>query len=174
MQLLASAVLSQPVLESGSGHKVARVKHLILDPATLRVEGLLVSTGPFLFEEDRALSFLDILNIFPQGVAIEDKEVMVETREIVRLHELLKKRLTILGQLAVTKSGVSLGRVTDLLFDSQSGTVSRLHIKSFLRDLILPSEKVETISRKAVVFRNDVLEEVKQSSPSFAAIRGRS
>lgn len=173
MQLLASAVLGQPVLESGSGHKVARVKRLIINPETLRVEGLLVSTGPFILEHDRALSFLDILHIFPQGVAIEDKEVMAETRDIVRLHELLKKRVPILGQLALTKSGVSLGRVTDLLFDSQNGTVSRLHIKSFFRDLILPSEKVETISRKAVVFKNDVLEEVKNSSPSFAAVRGR-
>lgn len=173
MQLLASHVLGQPVLESGSGHKVARVKQLIVSPTTLRIEGLIVSTGSFIFEQDRALSFLDILHIFPQGVAIEDKEVMVETREIVRLHELLKRRVPILGQLAVTKSGDSLGRIHDLLFDSQSGTVSRLHIKSFFRDLILPSEKVETVNRKAVVFKNDVLEEVKNSSPSLAAVRGR-
>ncbi len=159
MQVLASQIIGKPVLEGTLGGMVGRVKQPIIDPEAGKLIGLLVRTAllPPFFEE-KILSLIDIVNIFPQGILIESIDDLQPKNELIRAKKILDQKIPVLGQRAETRNKTRLGKVSDLLIDSTTGFVSRFYIASFLKDLVLTSEMIYKITRRAVIFDDSVLE----------------
>ena len=168
MLILASTILNSPVASIESQSKIGAVKKIIIDPNTGEIIAFGVAPTGF-FVSDKALSAKDVLDVDKNGVVTNTQENLVEVDEIVRIKELQKERITIIGQKAVTESKKNLGNIYDYLIETDTLIILKYYIKSLFDERILPNDKVIKIDKNAVVFSNDVIEQTPQAEVEGAA-----
>lgn len=156
MQILASCLFNLPVASTESQSKIGQIYKIIFDPKNGSILGFLVKTS--FFQRPKVCSISDILSLDETAAVVENGDVLVEKEEIVRIDELLKQNIPILGQKAQTESGKNLGKVVDLLIDTATLMVTKFYLKDLWQERIIPADKICKITSKAVVFQDDALE----------------
>lgn len=157
MFIEAKKLIGLPVAAMDTQSKVGEIRQVLIDPQNGRLLGFLVSTGELLGPK-KVVSVIDIKEWDPNGVVVNSIEDLIGKSEIVRIKEILKNKIFILGMKAVSESHKNLGQVEDILLDTDTECV----VKYYLKDLmggsrIFPSEKVIKIE-KEIVFSDDAAE----------------
>jgi len=156
MLLLSSQIINLPVGSLESQSKVGVIRSIVFDPQNGKVLAFLVQTGGLL-SANRALSTIDVAEIDKQGLVIKSQEELVPIEEIIRLKDVLKRKIPILGQVAKTESGRGLGRISDVLIDCQTMAIVKYYLKGlFVGERILPAENVVEIKKEGVIFQEDI------------------
>jgi len=148
--------------------KIGHVSGLIIDPKNGKIEALRVKTSMF-FAKDKILSTIDVVETEASGLVTKRQDNLVDPEELVRTHALLAKNIPVLGQNAVTESGSQLGRINDLLIDSESWLILKYYVKSAWEDRIFSQDKLIKITEKEVVFTDNVIEKAPVTEPEAAA-----
>lgn len=157
MFIEAKKLIGLPVAATDTQSKVGEIRQIIIDPSNGNLLGFLVSSGG-IFSPKRVLSVSDIRDWDPQAIITESIDNLVEPGEIIRIKEILAKKINLLGRGAKTESGKSLGVVEDLLIDTDGQCVEKYYLKDLLGDArIFPSNKVIKID-KEIIFADDVAE----------------
>ncbi|AKM82141.1 TPA: hypothetical protein DD449_03500 [Candidatus Berkelbacteria bacterium] len=155
MFIEAKKIIGLPIAAMDAEAKVGEVRDLVFDPNNGNLLGLLVKMegllGPTL-----ALSFIDILEWDPNGIVTESLENLVPASEIVRINEIIKNKIRLIGMSARTESGKRLGIVQDLLIDTELSVIAKYYLKDLISGLerVLPADKVVRIE-KEVIFTDD-------------------
>lgn len=168
MFIQASNLLKLPVAALDSQRKIGEVDKIVINPENGEIIGLLVKTGGF-FKSFKLLSSQDIIDIDKNGAVTKNEENLLEIEEIIRAKKILEKKITVLGQRAITKSKKSLGKISDLLIDSETLAITKYYISSLFEERIIPADKVLKITKEAVVFSDDVIEETPVAEAEGAA-----
>lgn len=84
MLQLSQTLIGRPVMSLRTGTAVATTISAIFNPNNLKIEGFYVQDS---FDSKKKLILLcqDIREIIPQGIVINDHEVLGESDELVRL-----------------------------------------------------------------------------------------
>lgn len=160
MFIEATKLCSLPVAAQDAQIKAGVIKEILVDPENGHLLGFLVQTGG-LFSAKKALSITDVINWDPQGIVTESIDNLVAPDEIVRIKDVISKKIQLLGMKAKTESGKSLGEVENFLIDTETEMVVKYYLKDLLgKSRILESNKVSSID-KAIVFTDDVSEPPK-------------
>jgi len=160
MFLKASQILNKPVFAQKEEEQTGRVLEVIIDPQNGRLLGFLV-VQPFL--KPRLVSEMDVSQILSEGLLINSVDSLIEPTEIVKVGEIIKEKIKILGAKAETESGKRLGRIEDFVFETQTRLMVKIYIRGglFLPSLILPAEGIVKIEKGRVVFADQILEHSK-------------
>ncbi len=155
MFIEATKLIGLPVAASDTQSKIGEIRQIVIDPENGRLLGFVVSKNE-LFHPKKVLSVIDIKDWDPNGVVVDSIDNLIDSTEILRINELLAKRINFLNMKAETQSGKSLGEVEDILIDTGAQVV----VKYYLRDVlgssrIFPSEKVVKIEKKTIYFTDD-------------------
>ena len=134
MLKLSAALLNQPVMGLRTGGQVATTTRIIINPNNLKIEGF-YCTDRFNGEELILLP-QDIRDILPQGIAINDHDVLTDPGELIRLQDMIKLDFQLLGKLVVTTNKKRLGKVSDFAADSETLYIQKIYasqsiLKSF-------------------------------------------
>ena len=156
MFLQGKKLLNLPVAAMATQSKVGTVRKILVDPQGGRLIGFLVQQG--FLAPGRVLSHHDVVSYDPQGLVVNDPTNLLPIDDIVRAKEVMDQRIYILGMRAYTESGKFLGRVTDFVLSTDIAMVVKYHVVGILGLRILPAEKVVEISKKGVIFSDDVEE----------------
>ena len=157
MLIEAKKLIGLPVAALASESKIGDVREILIDPENGRLLGFLVATGG-MFSAKKALSVTDIKDWDPNGLVTESRENLVSPSEIVRIKEVLEKKIILIGMKAKTESGKSLGEVEDLLVDSETQSVAKYYLRDLLgHTRILTPDKVIKIE-KEIIFVDDISE----------------
>lgn len=115
-----------PVLSLRVGGPVAEVIAPIINPNNLYIEGWHVQDS----RSGEALVLLskDIRELIPQGLAIDDHEVLSEEEELVRLQDILKLNFSLPGLKVTSQSGKNYGKVSDFAFETSSFYVQKIYV----------------------------------------------
>lgn len=157
MFITASKIYHLPVASLSSNSKVGEVNLIFFSPDDFSVMALEVIQGNFIFKKRYYLANTDIIDLDNNGVVINNQDSLVTKDEIVRIQKLIKNNTPIYGQKAVTKSSKYLGKITDLLIDSQSLTICKFYISNLLDERILPMDRVEKVTSRAVIFSDEII-----------------
>jgi len=154
----ATKLIGLPVAAEDTLSKAGEIRQIVVDPENGHILGFSVSGS--LFSHPKVLSIMDVKFWDPAGLVTEKQNNLVEIKEIVRVQNVLAKKIDLLQMPAKTQSGKSLGHVENFLIDTNTETV----VKYYLRDLlgksrILPSDKVISID-KVITFADDAGVEV--------------
>lgn len=168
MFIQASNLLKLPVAALDTQRKIGEVDKIIINPDNAEIIGLLVKIGGF-FKNYKLLSTQDMIDIDKNGVVTKNEENLLEIEEIIRAKKILDKKITVLGQRAITKSKKNLGKITDLLINTEFLTITKYYISNLFDERIIPADKVLKITKKAVVFSDDVIEETPVAEAEGAA-----
>lgn len=161
MFIEAKKLIGLPVAAFDTQSKIGEIRELIIDPENGHLMGFLVqakSASWRIFSAGKILSEVDIREWDPNGIVTAKEENLVEPEEIVRINDILNKKISIIGMGAKTESGKSLGNVENLLIDTDTSTVAKYYLKDLLgKSRIFTSEKVVKID-KFIIFSDDVAE----------------
>lgn len=98
----------------------------LINPNNLKIEGW-YCTDQF-SKKTLILLSKDIRDIVPQGLAIDDYELLSEPEELVRLQDIININFELLGKPAVTDRKRRLGKVSDYAADTTSFIIQKLYI----------------------------------------------
>ena len=168
MLIQASDLIGLPVGALNTQSKIGQVQKIIIDPANGKLLGFEVKKSGF-FSKNKILSAADILEFEQQGLVTGNEENLVNPEEVIRIKEVIGEKIKVLGAKAITESKKYLGRIYDLLIDTDNLMVVKYYIKNLWQDRIVPSNKVVKIEKKGVIFAEDIVEETAVTEPEGAA-----
>ena len=157
MLQLSQTLIGRPVMSLRTGTAVATTISAIFNPNNLKIEGFYVQDS---FDSKKKLILLcqDIREIIPQGIVINDHEVLGESDELVRLKEVLEIGFELIGMPVQTEGKSKLGKVNDYATDTSSMFVQKIYVsqsimKSFSGGALSidRSQIVEISSSKIIV-----------------------
>ena len=116
----------------------------------------------FDFTQDVGLALGDLIPLF---FGIDDR-LNPDLKEFDKIY---KNFGPVMEVRAKTESGRSLGRISDLLIEAESGIIVRFYLKNLLSERIIPREYLVSITPKQIVFKDIVDQPIFDSLVSQTA-----
>ncbi|HSH18713.1 MAG TPA: hypothetical protein VK978_05015 [Candidatus Saccharimonadales bacterium] len=171
MLQLSATVLNKQVLSLRTGSAIAEVLAPVINPNNLKIEGFYCQDS--IEKTPLILLYQDVRDILPQGVVVNDYDVLVPEEDLVRLKEVLELRFELVGKPVETVSHEKVGKVTDYAFESTTMYIQKIYVsqsilKSFTGgNLSIDRSHVHEITPKRVII-NELLETVPAGAPAAA------
>lgn len=118
MQKLYSQIVGLPVYDEHSISPIALVQDVIIDPET----GFVVA---FLLSKKKIVVPLDVTRL-NSGLYIHDQENLMELDEVMRVTEVLKKEVPIMGARVMSLKKKYIGKVVDFEIDTKAMALSHI------------------------------------------------
>ena len=137
----------------------------IINPNNLHIEGWYVEDSQS--KEILILLSQDIRDILPQGIAVDDHEVLSDPDDLVRLKDILELDFHLTGMKVQSVSGKHFGKVTDYAFETTSFYVQKIYAtQAIVRNLsggnisVDRSQSIEITNKRIVI--DDATEKAKK------------
>ena len=130
MLQLSGMILNRPVLSLRTGTQIGTVLGPIINPNNLKIEGFYCHDDAS--RQQRILVAQDIRDILPQGVVVNDQDVLVEPEELVRLKDVMAINFELIGKQVVTTDKSKLGKVGDYAVETTSMYVQKVYVSQSL------------------------------------------
>jgi len=171
MLQLSSRLYNSPILSLRTGGVIATATEPIINPNNLKIEGFYCADR-FDKKVSLVLLYQDIREVIPQGIVVNDHEVLAELEDIIRLKDLIALHFTLLGKPVITESKARVGKVNDFAVELESMFIQKLYVTQALRKSISTSalsvdrnQIIEITDRKIII--NDL---TQRSSVGAAAV----
>lgn len=167
MLQLSETVLNKPVLSLRTGAPIAQVITPIINPNNLKIEG-------FYCEDNRdkrrlVLLYQDIRDILPQGVVVNDFDVLAEIDDLVRLKEVLEINFDLIGKQVETVTREKVGKVNDYAFESATMFIQKLYVsQSILKSLTGGNLSIDRSHIHEITPKRIIINELLQTAPAGA------
>lgn len=125
MLQLTGMIINRPVMSLRTGTQVATALTPIINPNNLKIEGFWCRAGR---RKQLVLLSQDIRDSLPQGLVVNDEDVLTEQDELVRLKPIIQIKFELLGKTVETSSGRKLGKVNDYATDTDSMFIKKLYV----------------------------------------------
>jgi sporulation protein YlmC with PRC-barrel domain len=126
MLQLSGSLLQRPVLSLRTGGVVATTTSPIINPDNLKLEGFYCTDA---FEKKTlVLLYQDIRDQIPQGLVVNDHDVLADPGELVRLKKTMDLHFELQGKLVVTTSHHKLGKVVDFATEVETMYIQKIYI----------------------------------------------
>jgi uncharacterized protein YrrD len=171
MLQLSAAIINRPVMSLRTGGEVATAVTPIINPDNLKIEGFYCNDR---FEnKELILLYQDIRDIIPQGIVIDDHDVLVSEEELVRLKKVLELQFELIGKPVETVDKEKVGKVSDFAVETTTMMIQKLYasqsiLKSFTGgSLSIDRSQIVEITQKRVII-NELLKSAPVPSASVA------
>lgn len=173
MLKLSATFSSVPVVSLRTGGPVGTALEPVINPNNLKIEGWYVQDR---FNKDKlVLLSQDVRDFLPQGIAVNDHEVLSPPEDLVRLKEVMKHKFKPIGKYVTTESDKKIGKVSDYAVETESMFIKKLYVsQSILKDFSGGTLSIDRTQIIEITDRRIVIEEpadkagVKAPSPSPA------
>jgi len=139
--------IGTPVLAI-SGTVAGSIAEIVIDPETGKVIGFLLAP-----KGQDVIAPNDII-FWEQNIFIHDEDDILETHEIIKVSEVLKKNIPILHAKVFTKNGKYLGKVYDIGINPKLFVMTRIAVAKNVLGLFPYDEKI--------IAHGDILEITKE------------
>jgi uncharacterized protein YrrD len=153
MLILATDLLRLPVASADTNSRVGTVNTLLIDTDKSLVIGFLISIG--FLSQPKYLAIEDIRSIDHEAMVIQSLQKLIEPKEVIRARKVLDEGIKLVGQVVKTESGKRLGKVSDLLINTETGEITKYYVGGWLADRIVPAEKIVKITKQAVIVEDE-------------------
>lgn len=164
MLKLSKHILEIPVMSLRTGGQIAIALRPVINPNNLQIEGWRCEDQ--FGKHELILLKQDVRDFVPQGIAVDDHEVLSEPAELIRLQEVLELDFELIGKHVVTNHKRKLGKVSDYALDPLTMKIQKLYVSrpvyKSLTDgqLMIDRSQIIEINPSRVVVRDaDVTEE---------------
>lgn len=171
MLQLSDTVIGKPVLSLRTSNPVATITSPILNPDNLKIEGFYCQDT--VDRKVLILLYQDIRDILPQGLVVNDYDVLAVPDDLVRLKNILELNFDIIGKPVETVSKEKVGKVSDYAFESTTMFIQKLYVsQSILKSLTngnlsIDRTAVHEITPKRIIIQ-DLMKTVPAGAPATA------
>jgi sporulation protein YlmC with PRC-barrel domain len=125
MLQLSGMITDRPVMSLRTGTQVATALVPIINPNNLKIEGFWCKADQ---RKQLILVSQDIRDSLPQGLVVNDADVLTDQGELVRLAPVIHINFELLGKAVETTEGRKLGKVSDYATDTESMFIRKLYV----------------------------------------------
>jgi sporulation protein YlmC with PRC-barrel domain len=169
MLRLSESLLNRPVMSLRTGQQVATAVEPIINPNNLKIEGF-YCTDRF-NKEELILLYQDIRDIIPQGLVVNDHDVLTPPDELVRLQKVLRSGFTLIGKPVVTVSKQHVGKVSDYATEMETMYIQKLYVtQSMLKGFLGGSLGVERNQVNEITDKKIIINELLKGTPAAAGM----
>lgn len=149
--------------------KIGEVQNVVLNPQTGELVGFWVKV-PGWFAKPKALSYRDVVAYEPSALVVRNADVLVEAQEIKPFERAARhKRANWLGRPVVSEEGKSLGRVQDVILDTNLDTVAKIHVSAlFGTERVIDRSNIVDIKEHEIVVRDWAKSKMKMENRAVA------
>lgn len=166
MLQLSSTFANKAVMSLRTGTAVANVGQPIINPDNLKIEGFYCED---VFNKERlVLLYQDIREMLPQGLVVDDIDVLVEPSELVRLKEILDLNFQIIGKPVETvETKEKVGKVSDYATEIETMYIQKIYVtRSMLKSLTAGQLSIDRSNIVEVSNKSIVINELLQTAPA--------
>ena len=168
MLIQAVAIFKMPVGAIETQNKIGEVHQIVFDPKNGEIIGFEILL-PGLITKKRILSMKDVLDFDRNGIVIKSEENLLDKKEIVKIDNIIREGIQPFKSKAFTKSGKKIGKIFDLVIDTNSLLIIKYYIHGLFTDKIIDSDKVIKIEKGKVIFEDQVLDKIASPKAEKAA-----
>lgn len=160
------------VLSLRIGGVVAKVVSPIINPNNLYIEGWHVIDSRS--NENLILLSQDIRDVMPQGLVVNDVEVLTPPEDLIRLQDVLELNFELLKLKVQSQNGKRYGKVSDFAIETQNFYIQKLYVTQALRALsgttlsIDRSQIIEITNKRIII--EDPTEKSTRAVPAATPI----
>lgn len=125
MLQLSKALINVPVMSLRVGGQVATAIEPIINPTNLKIEGWFCADTRS--KKELVLLSQDVRELLPQGLVIDDFDVLADPDDLVRLKDLLQLNFPLIGHNVVSESKSKLGKVSDFATETTTFYIQKLY-----------------------------------------------
>ena len=168
MLQLSKALINRPVLSLRTGGVIATAVSPIINPNNLKIEGFYCHDC--FHKEPLVLLTQDVRDTLPQGLVVNDHDVLVAPDELVRLKDILALKFELLNKPVVTVNKKRLGKINDYAADHESLYIQKLYVaQSLLKSLSSGQLSVDRNQIIEITNRHIVVQDPLQPTKAAAA-----
>lgn len=168
MLQLSGSFLNATVLSLRSGGPVATIVAPLINPNSLKVEGF-YCTDRF---DKRELLLLhqDIRDVLPQGIVVNDHDVLVEPDDLIRLREIIELNFSLIGKQVVTLDKEKVGKVSDYAIETGSMIIQKIYVsQSIFKSLSTGSLSIDRNQINEITDKQVIINELLKKARAAAA-----
>ena len=167
MLQLSKALINRPVLSLRTGTQVATTTLPLINPNNLKIEGIYCQDR---FEKQQLiLLYQDVRDVLPQGIVVNDHDVLSDPAELVRLKDIIKLHFELIGKPVVTVSKEKVGKVTDYATEIETMYVQKIYVgQSLLKSFTGGSLSIDRTQIYEITTRRVVINDLLNASPASA------
>ncbi len=126
MLQLSGMIINHPLLSLRTGTQVGIVQAPLVNPNNLKIEGFYCHDD----ESRRQLILVaqDIRDVLPQGIVVNDQDVLTEPEELVRLKDIMAENFELIGKHVETTDKTKLGKVSDYAVETSSMYIQKIYV----------------------------------------------
>jgi uncharacterized protein YrrD len=168
MLQLSAAIINRPVMSLRTGTQVATAVTPVINPDNLKIEGFYCTDK---FEnKELILLYQDIRDIIPQGIVIDDHDVLVEEEELVRLKKVLELQFELIGKPIETTAKEKVGKVGDFAVETTTMTIQKIYAnQSLLKSFTGGSLSIDRSQIVEITPKRIIINELLKTAPAAAA-----
>ncbi len=158
MLIKGTDAIGKPVIAKSTGEKIDRVEDLIYDSHQHKVKALLVDKGGW-FSGAKVIRIDDVESIGKDAIVVENPDVVRKAEEVGgEVSSIARENAEITQTEIISEDGVKLGKVSDILFDPDTGDVQSLEVSQGLNNMasgkkhVLTSDII-TVGKDATIVR---------------------
>lgn len=156
-------------VRSTANQSLGKVDFCVFNGKTATLVGFQMARSGVL-KKFAGISFSDVIDLTRQSLVIENEvKLMKNLGEFDVLH---KTYGPVVGVPAQTESGERLGRVNDLYIETNTGAITRYHLRHFFQERIIPQQFVVAITPERVVFKDEVAKPQFTGAVAAEAVKG--
>lgn len=150
-----SKIIGMSVFAVKNQSCVGIIVGVVLKKQDFAVHGFIVKTSVLPFISNKVISATDVVDLTPEGLVVENDNIVSDLHDAVRLHQAIHDGYTGIQQKVITESGKRIGRVFDYLVSAPDLSISRIYIRSLLSERILPKAAIKSFKKGIIIIRDD-------------------
>jgi sporulation protein YlmC with PRC-barrel domain len=152
-----------------TGQQVATAHEPIINPNNLKIEGFYCSDR--FSKEELILLYQDIRDIIPQGLVVDDHDVLSSPDDLVRLKDIINIGFTLIGKPVVTVSKERVGKVTDFATEVETMYIQKLYVsQNLLKSLSGGNLGIDRNQINEITDRKIVINDLLKGAPAAAGL----
>lgn len=167
MLQLSNTLVERPVLSLRTGTPVATAVAPVINPNNLKIEGFYCNDA----FENKQLILLpqDIRDFIPQGLVINDHDVLSDPEELVRLKDVLRLNFVLIGKPVETVGKQKIGKVGDFATDFPSMYIQKLYVaQSVFKSLTNGSLSVDRTQINEITDKRIIINDLESKVAAHA------
>ena len=133
---------------------LGKVDSAIISAEEAKLLGVVVKIGGW-FPKYKVVSMQDIVDIDQNGVAVRSEDSLVDEDEIVRIAKIIKQKFNLIGLHAKNQKNQNLGRISNALFEVQSGDIMRIYVNNLFQERIFERSRIVKIEPDKIVIKDN-------------------
>jgi hypothetical protein len=169
MLKLSKSLVNVPILSLRIGGEVGTATQPIINPTNLKIEGWRCVSSQS--KDELILLSQDVREVLPQGLVVNDVEVLADPEDLIRHQKLLEIDFGLLGHNVVSESKRKLGKVSDFATETTTFYIQKLYTtQSILKSLKGGSTSVSRNQILEITDRQIVVKDPLQPTPAVEQV----